>query len=99
MCFASQNENFIITKTQQRNEVDKLKNSQSRPYMGGGRHCTAVAFALTTQPARVPFLAFPVLLGFNDSKSTAYTVDSARGLIVIQTHLVLASGKLVLQKK
>ena len=40
-----------------------------------------------------------MLLGFNDSKCTAYTVDSARGLIVIRTHLVLASGKLVLQKK
>ena len=39
-----------------------------------------------------------MLLGFNDSKCTAYTVDSARGLIVIQTHLV-ASGKLVLQKR
>ena len=39
-----------------------------------------------------------MLLGFNDSKCTAYTVDSARGLIVIQTHLVLASGKLVPQK-
>ena len=39
-----------------------------------------------------------MLLGFNDSKCTAYTVDSARGLIVIRTHLVLASGKLVLQK-
>ena len=40
-----------------------------------------------------------MLLGFNDSKCTAYTVDSARGLIVIRTHLVLASGKRVLQKK
>ena len=40
-----------------------------------------------------------MLLGFNDSKCTAYTVDSARGLIVIRTHLVLANGKLVLQKK
>ena len=40
-----------------------------------------------------------MLLGFNDSKCTAYTVDSARGLIVIRNHLVLASGKLVLQKK
>ena len=39
-----------------------------------------------------------MLLGFNDSKGTAYTVDSARGLIVIRTHLVLASGKLVLPK-
>ena len=29
------------------------------------------------------------------SKCTAYTVDSARGLIVIRTHLVLASSKLV----
>ena len=40
-----------------------------------------------------------MLLGFNDSKCTAYTVDSARGLIVIQTHLVLASGKLALEKQ
>ena len=39
-----------------------------------------------------------MLLEINDSKCTAYTVDSARGLIVIQTHLVLAGGKLVLQK-
>ena len=39
-----------------------------------------------------------MLLGFNDSKCTAYTVDSARSLIVILTHLVLASGKLALQK-
>ena len=39
-----------------------------------------------------------MLLGFNDSKYTAYTVDSARGLIVIRTCLVLASDKLVLQK-
>ena len=39
-----------------------------------------------------------MLLGFNDSKCTAYTVDSARGFIVIQTHLVLASGKLGLLK-
>ena len=35
-----------------------------------------------------------MLLGFNGSKCTAYTVDSARGLIVIRTRLVLASGKL-----
>ena len=63
----------------------------------GGRHSTAVAFALPTQPARVRFPAL-MLLGFNDSKCTAYTVDSASGLIVIQTHLVLAIGKLVLQK-
>ena len=40
-----------------------------------------------------------MLLGLNDSKCTAYTVNSARGLLVIQTHLVLASGKLVLQKR
>ena len=40
-----------------------------------------------------------MLLGFNDSKCTAFTVDSARGLIVIRTHLELASGKLVLQKE
>ena len=33
------------------------------------------------------------------ASGTANTVDSARGLIAIQTHLVLASGKLVLQKK
>ena len=39
-----------------------------------------------------------MLLGFNDSECFAYTVDSARGLIVIGTYLVLASGKLVLQK-
>ena len=39
-----------------------------------------------------------MLLGFTDSKWTAYTEDSARGLIVIWTYLVLASGKLVLQK-
>ena len=39
-----------------------------------------------------------MLLGFNDSKCTAYTVVSARGLIVIRNHLVLASGKLVLKK-
>jgi len=39
-----------------------------------------------------------MLLGFNDSKCTAYTVDSAKGLIVIRTHLVLASGKQVHQK-
>ena len=30
--------------------------------------------------------------------ASAYTVDSAIGLIVIRTHLVLASGKQVLQK-
>ena len=40
-----------------------------------------------------------MLLGFNDSKCTAYAVDSARGLMVIWIHLVLASAKLVLQKE
>ena len=39
-----------------------------------------------------------MLLGFNDSKCTAYTVDSAKGLIVIRTHLILDSSKLILQK-
>ena len=40
-----------------------------------------------------------MLQGFyDDSKCTAYTEDSARGLIVIRTHLGLSSGKLVLQK-
>ena len=34
-----------------------------------------------------------MLLVFNDSKCTDYTVDSARGLKVIRTHLVLASTK------
>ena len=40
-----------------------------------------------------------MLLGFNDSKCTAVTVDSAKVLIVIRTNLILASGKLVLQKR
>ena len=79
--------------------------AQAQPWVGG-RHSTAVAFALRTQPARVQFPAFLIffqrknlmLLGFNDRKRTAYTVDSASCLIVIWTHLVLASGKLVLQK-
>lgn len=39
-----------------------------------------------------------VLLGFNDRKCTAKTLDSAKGFLVIQIHLVLASGMLALQK-
>ena len=69
----------------------------------GGWHCTEVAFALHTQMSLVQFSAFPrffqnflMLLRFNDSAPLReWTVQS---FMVVQTHLVLVSGKLVLQK-
>ena len=69
-----------------------------------GRYSPEVAFALHTQPARVQFSAFPrffrnflMLLRFNDSALLwEWTVQSLK---VVRTHLVLISGRLVLQKR
>ena len=65
-------------------------------------HSTEVAFSLHTQPARVRFLAFPRYFRSRDF-STAVQCrvcgECMKCLIVDQTHLELASGKLVLQKR
>ena len=62
---------------------------------GSAQHSGSVCASHPAGPGSIPSVP---MLGFNDSKCTAYTVDSAIGLIVIRTHLVLASGKQVLQK-
>ena len=76
-----------------------------------GRHCTEVAFVLLTQPAQVGFLAFPRFFQRNSNFLFSQRfIDSSAllsvcgqcmksCLIVDGTHLVLASGKLVLQKR
>ena len=76
-----------------------LSECKTNTYLGD-RHST---FALHTQPTRVRFSAFPryfrnflMLLRFNNSALLRkWTVQS---LIVVRTHTVLLSGKLVQQK-
>ena len=79
-----------------------LCGSYIKKKMTGGRglHRTEVAFLLLTQRPWVLFSAFPsifplMLLRFIDdiAKSSGQRLDN-----VNRTHLVLASGKLVLQK-
>ena len=68
----------------------------------GGRRGTEVAFALPTQSSRVWFSSFLNLFRYSWDLSTAALlrekVDSPKCPIVVWTHLVLVSGKLVLQK-
>ena len=67
----------------------------------GGRHSTEVAFALPTQPSQVQLSAFPIQCYWDLSTAALLRdrVDSAKSLVVDQTHLVLVFGKLVVQKK
>ena len=74
----------------------------------GGRHRTEVAFALFTQLARIRFTVFPSCFRIRISRCHRDLSTSVhclvwgqcmKCLIVDRTHLVLASGKLVLQKK
>ena len=83
-------------------QLDQLVSPNAIEKLGGW-HSTELAFALLTQPARVWFSAFPktfrnflMSLKFNDS--ALLRECTVQSLIVVQTHLVLVSGKLVLQK-